>query len=243
MMSRREQRVLTIFLLVMVVVLIAAALLSAPTNWSENYNVKNKGPSGTHVVKELLEEYNENGRLIVNEKSLAEQQTDAQNYVFIGGQQYLDSAGTAYLADLVAKGNTALISARTLPEELVEYLYFYGCEDYEWMGFLDLEAKEINANIWHPNLELDTSIVARFLYYNDTLETDWQFCDRAYFCGEEDGFVPLGAINEDFINFARIPYGDGYFYLHTTPLLFSNISLSTLCTLSLSRIIRYIIYE
>ncbi|MEO0341448.1 MAG: hypothetical protein AAF242_19835, partial [Bacteroidota bacterium] len=183
------------------------------------------GPYGTHVVKELLENYNPDGNLILNEASLAEQRAEASNYVFIGGQQFLDSAGIEYLADFVYTGNTALISARTLPDELVEYFYFYDCDDYEWSGFLDLEEKEIQSNIWHPDLQLDTGVSARFIYYRDTVEADWQFFDRAYFCGEEDGFVPLGAFNEDFINFARIPYGDGFFYLHSTPVLFSNLSL------------------
>lgn len=226
MMSRREQRILAIFLLLLVAALVAAIVYSdPPTSWSENYYMKNEGPYGTYVIKELLEDDTDDGSLIVNEKRLEEQTADASNYVFIGAQQFLDSIGIAYLANFVYEGNTAFISARTLPDELVEYFYDYNCDSYDWLGYLDTQKASIRSNLWHPDLKLDSAVTSLYLYYKDTIKTAWQFFDRAYLCGEEDGFIPLGAFNENFINFVRIPYGDGYFYLHTTPMLFSNISL------------------
>ena len=36
---------------------------------------------------------------------------------------------------------------------------------------------------------------------------------------------PLGRLNDSLVNFARIPYGEGFVFLHTTPLAFTNFHL------------------
>lgn len=37
--------------------------------------------------------------------------------------------------------------------------------------------------------------------------------------------ISLGEMNDSLSNFARAPYGKGHFYLHTTPIAFSNLAL------------------
>ncbi|MEL7124293.1 MAG: hypothetical protein AAFO07_32960, partial [Bacteroidota bacterium] len=55
----------------------------------------------------------------------------------------------------------------------------------------------------------------------------WNFIGEQFFCEQEEGFSRVGYFRDTFplINFARIPYGSGYFYLHTTPIAFSNLNM------------------
>jgi hypothetical protein len=52
----------------------------------------------------------------------------------------------------------------------------------------------------------------------------WSYIEPYIFCNSLPHY-PLGALNNEWINFAVFPHGKGRFLLHTTPLVFSNFSL------------------
>ena len=53
----------------------------------------------------------------------------------------------------------------------------------------------------------------------------WHYIDSVYLCEKENAIVQLGTLNDTLTNFARIEFGEGYFYLHTTPLTLTNYHL------------------
>ena len=82
-------------------------------NWREDYVETNKGPFGTYLSLKLLEEYfPEHGVTILTAKisSVLDSAVMPANYVFVGGDMYMDSLSEAALVRFVEKGNKAFIN-------------------------------------------------------------------------------------------------------------------------------------
>ena len=84
-------------------------------------------------------------------------------------------------------------------------------------------------NFQHPQLVENQPIELRFRYKNKTWTHDWAYLDTlrtAFNCTDGGSNVaPIGTLNGEFVNFAKINYGRGALFLHTTPLAFTNVEL------------------
>ena len=95
-------------------------------NWREDYVETNKGPFGTYLSLKLLEEYfPENGVTILTEKisSVLDSAEMPANYVFVGGDMYMDSLSEAALVRFVQKGNKAFIPSKAPPIHLIRQVF------------------------------------------------------------------------------------------------------------------------
>lgn len=200
-------------------------------DWKETYNEQSKDPYGLYITKNLLSDYFPLHEFITLQDSLHQQLIDSSNivpanYVFIGGGMYLDSLDIKELVAFVSRGNNALISTRTLPIELAMHLNFYECDEYAyWEDYQEHFDSTARLNFLHPDLQSDTSYTYQYLKKNKIKPYRWQYFGNDFFCTKNDTLIALGAIGDDKINFVRIKLGGGYFYLHTTPLVFTNINL------------------
>ena len=229
-MSRRQINIYVLVgLLVGVLVLIFAFGTRSPYNWVENYFVTSKGPYGTYVVKELLDDFYKGEPFTIMEDSLdaiaGYEKNDPANYIFIGASQYLDSTDIETLVAFVEKGNNAFIASRSLDDQLLEFFYYYDCDDIEWGGYQEVIDTNVSMNLQHGNLALDSAVAFRFIYRSRPANYKWQFISSDFICDVPEGFVELGYFNEYYPNFVRIAIGEGFFYLHTNPIVFSNIEL------------------
>lgn len=199
-------------------------------SWAENYQVTNKGPYGTSVIKELLNGFIPGEKLVILEDSIQQlvdyEQEQAANYLFIGASQYIDSVDAELLFDFVEQGNNAFLISRSLPEEFSDSFYYYDCNEYqEWVDYDNWQDSLVHMNLSHQTLTQDSSTNYEYEYKGRKRTYDWQYIPNDFICDAELGFVRLGTFNHDFTNFVRIKYGSGYFYLHTNPMAFTNISL------------------
>lgn len=199
-------------------------------SWAENYEVTNKGPYGTSVIKELLEDFIPGEKLILLEDSIRQladyEQDSAANYLFIGASQYIDSLEAELLFDFVDQGNNAYLISRSLPEDLAYYLYSYDCNDYqEWEGYDVWQDTMVEMNLGHQALAQEENTPFLYEYKGRKRNYDWQYIPNDFICDVPFGFVRLGTFNGNYSNFVRVPYGRGHFYLHTNPMAFTNISL------------------
>ncbi len=204
-------------------------------NWSENswgqedgYSEKNTQPYGAHVAHRFLDGYFPGKKLVDLKQDLAsELPSDSvgkgSNYVFIGEALYLDSLGTDRLLKFVQAGNTAFISSKTIPFDLMNYVYFDECEDAPWSDYGSFGDSSGWLSLRTPTLP-DSAYRCFFAVQNKPRHYAWNYIQRYTFCDSLRHF-PLGYINRREINFAAYPYGKGRFLLHTTPLAFSNFSL------------------
>ncbi len=202
-------------------------------SWDENYKETNKSPYGTFVVYNLLKDYFPNHDLLDITNSIfddllpenAENAGSTANYVFIGEGMYMDTSDVDQLLAFVAAGNNAFISSKSIPYDLMYYVYTDECNNNYWDDYVNQEDTLVSLNLIHENLKDQYGFEYKFLYRSKTHPYRWQYIDSMYFCEEENSFVELGNINGQFVNFAKMNYGKGAFYLHTTPITFSNIQL------------------
>lgn len=232
-MDKRQRNIIIIVVAAMLLILFLLFQFGSrgSYSWSENYLVENRGPYGTDIIRQLLEDYypNEDFTLMEDSINLSEENRKTPaNYVFIGASQYLDSASISQLFDFIDDGNRAFIISRSLTEEVADYIYLYDCYGgYYWDGYEEFRDTAIDVSLTDQSVFSDESAThLSFRYRNQVRNYDWQYINERYLCEEEEeGIYPLGTFAGLYTNFVGIKYGNGYLYLHTNPLLFSNYAL------------------
>jgi len=197
--------------------------------WGENYEEEDKDPYGTYVIHELLKDYFPGERLEDLSNSLRGElpiSTDRpSNYVFVGEGIFLDTADVDRLLTFVEGGNKAFIASKSIPYDLMYYLYPTACNEIYWEDYYSLEDTAVQLNLVHADLQHSESFEYRYIYQHESMEYYWHFIDTTFFCPEDFSPIALGQINGRQSNFAQFNYGKGAFYLHTTPIAFTNIQL------------------
>ncbi len=228
MQSNRQYIIIGIIALLIAIVFFMLFRNSGKINWREHYRESGTDPYGTHVVKKLLGNYFNNESFEVLKDSIngvLPLEEHAGTYVFIGQGMYLDSADTQALLDFVKIGNTAFIAGKTIPFDLINYIYYDDCEDFYWDDYLIYGDTIARLNFKHQALQQDSTFDFKFYVKGGAKPYSWSYFDSGIFCEEDYTFIPLGDIEGSWVNFAKATYGEGEFYLHTTPLAFTNISL------------------
>lgn len=229
----RSQRNIIILVasLLLILLLIFQFMGKRAYSWSEDYLAKNRGPYGTDIIRQLLKEYipGQDFMLMEDSLNLGQNLTKQQkaNYVFIGASQYLDSNAVDRIFEFIGSGNSAFISSRSLPEEMADYFYMYDCySTYYWGGYEEFRDTAIDASLIDSSLfSMDINTHFAYRFRNQLRNYDWQYLDDRYICEEEEGIRALGKFNGLYPNFVEYRYGEGYLYLHTNPILFSNYAL------------------
>lgn len=197
-------------------------------NWAENYKEQSKGPFGLMVLFKMLKKQAWKGEFILLKKRLTQvlpkKPAEKSNYVFVGGGQFLDSADVQTLLRFVHNGNNAFIATQVLPFRLMDKLYPQTCSEEKWSNLNFYQDRTVAAGFLHPSLQRAQPYTFTYRHIKDeNFYYDWHFFDRGYFCDDRDGFAVLGQINGSKANFVRIRHGQGYFYLHSNPLFFTNL--------------------
>lgn len=202
-------------------------------DWTENYREDNKEPYGTYVVHNLLKKQYENKKFTTIKTHLAEElptkkSKNPANYIFIGESIYLDSTDLSTLLTFAENGNNVFISSKSIDDELMEehlYSYTIACDGTYWEGYNFERDTASSLNLYHPNLVESEGTVFKYVEDFEVAPYRWDYIDEMYFCDEGyEDFLEIGSI-DGLANFVKIPYGEGNFYLHTTPLAFTNYHL------------------
>jgi hypothetical protein len=193
-------------------------------DWIETYDPLDKGPYGTYIMKELLDTMGFGSTLIqINDKT-SESLTDHENendiYFFLGKTNHMRAKSIDTLIEFVKNGNTAFISSKSLPKELATYLF----SDPDQIYFKET-SKSQHFGFEHPKFGKKKT---QFFYnYKD------QYQDRSWHYFNNNNFNSdyvitskiLGKNNNNRSNFIKINIGDGTFFIHSTPYLFTNINM------------------
>lgn len=194
--------------------------------WDETYDPTDKGPYGTYMLKELLDTTGLFGSFMqINnklEKELEDNKDFNDIYFFVGLENYLSDSATQFLLDFVHRGNTAFMMCEAFPFKFMDELTMDPDSAYDKKEVLDSMQTFTftNASI------SSTSYKAKFIYNNAGSKKRWTFFNTSTFdlFGDDTLFV-CGTNNESKPNFLKITYGEGTILLHSTPYLFTNISL------------------
>lgn len=198
-------------------------------DWSEHYEAESKDPYGTFVTQEVLKNYFPNNNFTEIKEDLSEELPNSvgknSNYVFIGESMFMDSTDISSLLNYVKEGNNAFISSKTIPYDLMLQLYSEPCNYELWDDYATKADTFVTFNFLHPQLK-DEGNPYLFTSGGELIAYGWNYIDSIYFCDESHSMIQLGTIN-DKINFAKKEYGinGGTFYLHTTPMNFTNMAM------------------
>lgn len=196
--------------------------------WNKRvYNENYDQPYGSKIFHSLAAGYFDGYQF----KDLKRQLTDElpidsnnqkSTYLFIGGGMFLDSADTQHLMHFVEAGNTALIISKTIPFDLMNFIYYDECDESGWD---DYASKTDSFNLLQllapENLQPSK---AYYAVQNKPSTYTWSYIPSYVFCEELPQQV-IGIQNDSLVNFAVFPHGKGRFLLHTTPLAFTNYHL------------------
>lgn len=197
-----------------------------PIDWRETYKETSKEPYGTAIIYDLLESYFPSKRLTDIKQAIHKEFKDDSingNYVFVGEAVFADSMDIQALLDFVGRGNKAFISSKTIPYDLMFYIYNDECDDY-WDDYSTVGDSSVSLNFAHPDLRVNAPYPSHYQYQDKKLDYAWRYIPSFTFC-EVSYMAPLGFMNDTLVNFAQVDYESGTFYLHTTPIAFSNLQM------------------
>lgn len=227
--NQRFWLVLGMLLMVVLLILLFFRKPTKRTDWRPTYQERSEDPYGTFVISELLKKYFPGKAFQVLQDSLQgvlpEDSVRGSHYIFIGEALYLDSLDIQSLLHFVKNGNTAFIASRTIPSNLMYELGDEKCDDYYWDDYSYFSDTTVGLNFEYPSLKATKDFKFQFISRNGPRTYEWNYLRDYYLCEEENDLVELGYLNDSLVNFVRINYGIGAFYLHTVPYAFSNIAM------------------
>lgn len=203
-------------------------------NWQEHYHNYSDDPYGTSVIYGLLDEYLPEQKLETIKDSLSvelKKEETKGSYFYIGPYLWFDSLRMNAMLEFVERGNDAFIIAPTISIELLDTISAEYCIDLTYeQDFIEedydtdylFEDSLVNFNLVHDQFTTPTGYPFHYRYQGENQPYMWGYLPSDLFCGDENEMVWLGSINDTLVNFAKLQYGKGTFYLHTNPIAFTN---------------------
>ncbi len=180
-------------------------------DWAQSFSRKDKIPYGGYIIYDLAQSLFPDKNFAPKELPIYNILKDnyyyGTNYVFINAYFSPDGLDTEYLLDYVAEGNNVFISAFGIFGDLADSLRI---KTYDMFFSED----SVNVNFSLAELKSENG----YDYFKGNFEN--------YFSEYDTSLVQvLGKSKENNVNFIRIRYGNGNFFLNTVPLAFTNYHL------------------
>lgn len=209
-------------------------------NWAHHYETTGKNPYDMKVLYDLLEERFEVKKFddrIEAELSRSPEKAKGTTYLYIGNKAKYTEDEAWHLREYVKAGGEAFIVTENIHDSLAEILlYPEDCGGVTtWNGKNPVVYKEkVYASFTHPSIN-DHYYEFEYLYNNYSKNYYWSFIPIDAFCDSDKDaglfreypMASLGTFVDKeeklYTNFARLKVGEGYFYFHTNPLMFSNL--------------------
>lgn len=223
-MNNKIKIYIAFLVLVFVLILVADYNRPKPVDWNPTYSVNDKIPFGLYVLDHEIDGILKNQKVerlstvtpyeFLNPKydsdSLVDTYTIKGTLLNISEFASIDEASMKEIFYFVSHGNNAFLSMKTFPQSLLDSLKFDFRTDFKYTQ---------NSSIWLANKNIGNEkydfVEGMGDYYFsriDTLNTTVLGYQR-------------NEIQSNRINFIKVPYVNGYFYLHIQPAVFSNFHL------------------
>lgn len=213
---RRDHKYIIGLLLITIVLTVVKLAQPKPVNWNENYSSSSKIPFGTYILNDLLNTSFPGKEILVNTRPIFESELDISlsNWIFINSAFTLDEFETEILHEKVEAGDNVFISAREMAGPLADSLSLT----------LSLSFPFINPSA----TSLDSLLSNSINFTNPTIrsKSNWAFprtLTETYFTSfDTTRTTVLGYANEDQVNFIQVKIGEGSYFIHSNPFLFTN---------------------
>lgn len=207
-MKKKNIKYLVPLIITLVILTIIKIAEPEEIDWMKSFSRKDKTPYGGYIIYDIASKLFPDNEFIVKElpiyNILKNEYYYYTNYVFINSYFSPDRLDTEYLLDYVAEGNNVFISALDIRGSLADSLQFKTSDVF-------LSQDSMNINFTLPDLMTEKG----YTYFQSDFEN--------YFSEYDSALVQvLGKNEKDQVNFIRIKYGDGNFFLNTVPMAFTN---------------------
>lgn len=223
-MKKTDRKYVLFLGAVMAGVLTVQALQPTPVDWAPNFTRQGEMPYGSTLVFRFLVDVFPNVSVTPVNASIYEvlrrTPEGAQNYLFVNLGFEPDATSVAALLERVGAGQTVFIAAEHFAGPLADSLHLE--TDVDLAISMAIPMEEVPAT---TRLSLTRSTAASdFLYRRGTVGRYFARFDTARtqvlgYMQEQDG--PRK------VNFIRMAWGAGAFYLHTAPRAFTNYNVIT----------------
>jgi hypothetical protein len=195
-------------------------------SWKETYKADSDQPYGTLFIRQLLETYRPAEKFIHNDQSqLADLLTKDSldypaDYVFIGEAIAFSKADQLQLLKFISDGNDAFVATRYLPFGLVDSIFFAECENELYLDEHIMSSATFN--FYNRSLNKAKGYTYAYKPGSKARDYKWMALQPDVFCDSAKALVALGHLDNDAVNFFKLPFGKGNLYLHTNPIAFTN---------------------
>lgn len=209
------RRFITAFILVLALYVVAEINRPKPVNWTENLSKDEKAPYGTYILYQELKDIFPQATINSYRQPVYNQvnnSTDSNTaYLLLEPDIRMSKDDLDELLNYTANGNFVFIAAEHFNKLLKDTLRF----DTEQR--FDIAGKDSAAvNFVNPFLKAGTG-------YGFTAMTLGGYFSKI----DTMQSIVLGTNKHTDVNFIKIPYGEGAFYIHAAPLCFSNYFMLT----------------
>ena len=218
-MERRSKIILALFAAVLLGIIITELARPKPINWSASYTASDKIPFGCYVLYQELpnlfpginmERIDQTPYRTILEK----ESPGSASYIFINNSLDFDEQETHQLLQFVSEGNDVFMSATFFGYSLADTLNINVTSNYAVQRDT-MMASFTNSRFKGEAYPYDRGHFKTRFTSVDTLNTTV----LGHIEFSEPGLVNQ-ALKEP--NFIRVSFGQGHFYMHTTPQAFTN---------------------
>jgi hypothetical protein len=211
------RRFIIAFVLVLSLYIVAEINRPKPVDWSENLSKDEKTPYGSYILYQQLKDIFPHAAVNSYREPVYNQVnnfTDSNTaYLLAEPSVNMSKDDLNELLNYVVNGNYVFIAAEEFNKELMDTLKFNTRHRYEVPGN---DSITITINFTNPALHAHTN-------YGFTAGTIGGYFNKV----DTLKSVVLGNNYRNDINFIKIPFGEGAFFLHAAPLCFSNYFMLT----------------
>lgn len=187
-------------------------------NWSESYSQKHNWPYGADVTRDVWQDLFAGSKIIDAELPIwntlrGNQFEENQLYVLFDSNIGFDSLDRSALLDFVNAGNSAFISTNSLDSKIFDTLHITtGYTEVDFSSYVNgINVSTFDHDFFERRDSNYTFTIRRNNRYFKSIDTI-----------RNEMIAIAYADNTTELAFVKIPFGDGYFYLHNQPLLLTN---------------------
>ncbi len=213
---KRDQKYIIGLILITIILTIVRLAQPKPIDWSENYSSTSKIPFGAYILNDLLSISFEGEEIIVNNQPIFESELDIDrsNWIFINSAFAIDEFETEILNEKVEAGDNVFISAREMAGPLADSLNIVISASFP---FINPSSTSLDSLLSNPVNFTNPAIKK---------ESNWAFprtLTESYFIRLDTAHTTiLGYSEDDQVNFIQVKRGEGSYFIHSNPFLFTN---------------------
>ncbi len=203
--------------------------------WSHDYAVDGRNPYDLKVLYNLLDsrfEVENFEERVEEELSREAENAKGTTYLYIGDRPAYTEDEAWHLREYVRAGGEAFIITENIQDSLAEILlYPEDCGSMTtWKGRNQATYQpKVYASFNHPSIN-DHYYEFEYVHNHYTQEYYWNFIPAEAFCNNARRHHPIALLGtfvdkeeKVYNNFVRLKVGEGYVYIHTNPVMFTNM--------------------